>query len=202
MSKRTTGRPKGTTLARKNIYEADFKKLIDYIDSSSIKTKQNAKKAFYLLYYFGFRAGELTKLKNSHIQKMAREDVISIGNDTKTKKAREAYIAPENTALLKEIFHEELTEDENFTLLSPTKNRLETYNQASFIKMLNRVIKMALGKQYSTHSFRAGYITTLHRAGVSIPVIQEVIGHTKPNTTMRYIKVDEFEKRDAVRRIA
>ena len=198
------GRPTGTTLARKDIYEEEFKTLILYVENSNQKTiaKANAIKAFYLLYYFGFRAGELAGLKNSDIQKMAKDGVISLGNDTKTKSPREAYVSEHNVDILTEIFKDELDQDQKYALISSTKNRMTAYSSASLINMLNRVLKKALGKQYSTHSFRAGYITTLHRANVSIPVIREIIGHKKTETTIRYITVAEQEKRDAVRRIA
>ncbi|NOZ91055.1 MAG: site-specific integrase [Epsilonproteobacteria bacterium] len=197
------GRPKGTTLERKDIYAEEFKKLIEYVKTSNQKTiaKANAIKAFYLLYYFGFRAGELAHLKNYHIQRMAVEHVISLGNDTKTKTPRDAYVAPEHVDILKEVFKEELEEDEKFALLSPIRNRMTAYASSSLVAMLNRVLKKALGKQYSTHSFRAGYITTLHRANISIKTIAKVVGHKKEMTTMRYITISEEEKRTAVKQV-
>ena len=130
---------------------------------------------------------------------MVKFKKISLKNNTKTKRAREAYISDKNALFLAELFQDELLQDDRYALLKPWNSPMEQYSPKALSNILNKVIKEALGEQYSTHSFRAGYITTLHRAGVSIPVIKEIIGHTSSATTMRYIKVDEVEKREAVK---
>jgi len=197
------GRPKGATLERRDIYASEFQTLLDYLQEAKMRdrAKSNAMKAFHLLFYFGFRVSEIVDLKNHHIKKMEREKLISLGNDTKTKTPRDAYIADAHIEILKDIFQESLLDEDDFTLISPTFHPKDYYSKGSLTRMLNRVIHKALGDQYSTHSFRAGYITSLHRADVSIKVIQEIIGHTKSTTTMRYITVSDEEKRDAVEKI-
>jgi integrase len=200
MSSKKAGRPKGKKMERKDIYADEFKQLINWIEESNMKNlaKSNAIKAFYLLYFFGFRAGEIANLKNSHIYQMQKEHVISLCNNTKTKTPREAYISDRYTSLLEKIFKENLEENENYVLISPIINRMEHYSSAGLIAMLNKVLKKALGEQYTTHSFRAGYITELHNAGVDIKVLSQLIGHRNIATTYIYIKISEQQKRDAV----
>lgn len=132
---------------------------------------------------------------------MAEKNVISLGNDTKTKTPREAYISDEHVKTLKELFSSELLDEADNSVLSPIANQKERYNKTSLTRMLNSVLHQALGKQYTTHSFRAGYIITLHQANVSIKTISKVIGHTKEVTTMKYITVSEDERREAVKAI-
>jgi len=201
-TKKKGGRPKGSTKTRLNIYKKELKVLIEYMDNQTNKkvfSRNNIKKAFYLLYFFGFRQGELTLLTVKDIKDMVKFKKISLKNNTKSKRAREAYISDKNAIFLAELFHDELLQDDRYALLKPWNSPMEQYSPKALSNILNKVIKEALGEQYSTHSFRAGYITTLHRAGISIPVIKEIIGHTSSATTMRYIKVDEVEKREAVK---
>lgn len=152
-----SGRPMGVSLERKDIYAQEFKQLLAYLETDTKlkpRTKANAEKAFYLLYHFGFRVGELVLLKNHHIKKMVEEKVISLGNDTKTKTPREAYISSENVEILKEVFEAEYSsDDDEHNVFSPTMNLYNHYNRVSFTRKLNDILHKALGEQYSTHSF-------------------------------------------------
>ena len=195
------GRPKGTTVNRKPIDEEDFFKLINYIDNKEIKKqpKNNLKKAFYLLFFFGFRVNELLTLRNSDILQAVEENKILLPNNTKTKKAREAFISVLNASLLKEIFSENIKEPKDYYIFSPLSyQRYDSYSSSSFKFLLNTMIKDSLGKQYTSHSFRAGYITRLHRKGVSARIIQEIISHRNISTTMGYISIEEQELTNAV----
>jgi integrase len=54
------------------------------------------------------------------------------------------------------------------------------------------------GWEVSMHQFRHGYCGRLRRAGVDIRIIQTLMRHTNINTTMRYMHVDEDERRAAI----
>jgi len=198
------GRPKGTTKVRLNIYADEFYKIIQYINNNTkmkAQTKNNAKKAFYLLYYFGFRNAELTLLTVKDVQDMIKYKKISLGNNTKTRTPRDAYISDSHVAILRKVFETDLTEDSRFSLIRPWGVPMEQYSPNSLNEFLNRIIHQALGKQYSTHSFRAGFITQLDEAGCTLTVIQEIMRHKNIATTARYIKVSEERKREAVKSI-
>jgi site-specific recombinase XerD len=199
------GRPRGTTKIRLNIYPEEFQKIIKYIDNNhtmKVHSKNNAKKAFYLLYYIGFRCHELTLLYVNHIHEMVKFQKISLGNNTKTKTARDAHISDFHVDILKEVFKEALFEDGRFALIRPWGSPMEQYSPSSLNELLNRIIHKALGEQYSTHSFRGGFITQLDEAGCSLTVIQEEVSHKNLATTARYIRVTEERKRRAVENLA
>ena len=67
---------------------------------------------------------------------------------------------------------------------------------ASFNLQMNRFIHKVLGEYYSTHSFRAGYVTVSHQQGLSLEHIRQDIGHKDIATTARYATVtnDEISK--------
>ena len=195
------GRPKGKAIERKNITVKEFEKIIQYVvDSDMVEhTKQNAIKACYLLYYFGFRTNEVSNFKVSDIRKAITDKVISLSNNTKTKTSREAYIDPIQIGILEEVFEEELKQEDRFFIIRSWGRPMSRYSGSSILRLLNDIIHKALGsKNYSTHSFRGGYITELHDDGVSIKTIQKIIGHKKEVTTMRYINVTENSCREGV----
>ena len=198
----SVGRPAGVSLQRKDIEIEHFVKTVEYVvENKTMKaqTKSNVIKSFYLLYFFGLRVGELTFLTGKDVKKVIETKVLSLGNNTKTKRPREAHIDPVHIGILEEVFAQELQEDDDYSLIRPWGKLRSQYNRSALQKLLNDVIHKALNsKQYTTHSFRAGYITELHRKGVSIKTISKVIGHTKEATTMIYITVSDEEKREAV----
>ena len=198
----SVGRPAGVSLERRDIEIEQFVKIIEYvIEHPTMKrqTKSNVIKSCYLLYFFGLRVGELTFLTGKDAKKVISTKILSLGNNTKTKRPREAHIDPVHIGILEEVFAQELKEDDDYSLIRPWGKLKSQYNKSALQKLLNTVIHEALdSKQYTTHSFRAGYITELHRKGISIKTISKVIGHTKEATTMIYITVSDEEKREAV----
>lgn len=55
-----------------------------------------------------------------------------------------------------------------------------------------------LSGKVTTHSLRKTFATALHRGGVSVKVVQELLGHANLNTTEAYIEVTESDKIEAM----
>jgi integrase len=53
-------------------------------------------------------------------------------------------------------------------------------------------------RQFSSHSFRAGFITTCLQAGVAAPVIQRRSGHKDESMLNLYYRVDDVSGPDYV----
>lgn len=70
-----------------------------------------------------------------------------------------------------------------------------TYKSAPHI--FDRVIRRELGISISPHMLRRAFATRLDDLGVSIRVIQDLLGHADLDTTARYINPDRRRKRDA-----
>jgi site-specific recombinase XerD len=199
--KKRVGRPKGTTKERIDVYAEQFKLLLKYIESDDKRneqTKSNAIKSFFLLYYFGFRVGELTKLTVKDLKHMVNKRVISLANNTKTKSSREAYISFEHVGILEKLFIMELEEDSAFSIIRPWGKVMSQYAPSRLTTLLNSIMHSALGEQYSTHSFRAGYVTHLFEAGHDLEMRRALIGHKNLATTAKYTTVSEKLKREAV----
>lgn len=69
--------------------------------------------------------------------------------------------------------------------------------------MTNRITRhfKAHGVEGSSHRNRHMYGTELLRTGANIRVVQELMRHASLETTVRYLGVNEDEKRAAIRRL-
>jgi len=171
-------RPKGTTRAKKPIFRQEYRKLMAAVDTSfSIRqsTKRKFKAAFTLLYITGCRISEIMPLKVEDIEQMIHENEYSLTNNTKTKRPRLIIFGT------------------NRQQVSFIQKSNAVMSNASFNLQMNSFIHKVLGELYSTHSFRAGYVTISHQQGLSLEHIRQDIGHKDIATTARYATVTNDE---------
>lgn len=185
-------RPIGTTRAKKPIFKNEFERLVCACkNSKEIKspTKQKLIRAFTLLYMTGCRAGEIVNMRTDDLISMIENNEFSLTNNTKTKTPRLISFdeSRQQIEYLKKIL------SKNDTYLFP-RNNANTPMTASALKLLmNTFIHSVLGELYSSHSFRAGYITAFHQQGLSLEHIRADIGHANIATTARYATVTSQE---------
>ena len=79
-------------------------------------------------------------------------------------------------------------------------NRLKRMHHKTIYKMIKKYFYFADIKG-SPHSLRATCLTEMSRRGTSLPVVQAIAGHKDPNTTGRYTKAYEEDRREAVERL-
>lgn len=63
-------------------------------------------------------------------------------------------------------------------------------------------IEAALGDGWTTHSLRHRFATQAYRATRDIRAVQQLLGHSSPTTTARYVLVDEDSLAAAVLAVA
>ena len=186
-------RPIGTTRAKKAIEKYEFDKLISFTNTTKHLAQQRArvklKRAFTLLYVTGCRISEIVDFTTNDIRDMIEKKEYSLSNNTKTKKARLMIFGAQECEILK-------------TLLVPENIKLFNNVTVGYLTLkCNDIIHKCLGSLYSTHSFRAGYVTRLAKSGENIELIRSDIGHKNIATTARYIKVTDEDKRKAKERL-
>lgn len=194
-------RPKGTTKSRKIITQKEYKELINYLnrtDEFKAHSIDNAKKAFTLLFYGGFRVSELINLTNKELFEILKKGEFSLPNNTKTKKPRMVYFSPEAIKEIRKIFKNNLSESSNYLLLRSWGRPHNQFSAHTLQRQLNIILSIALGENFTTHSFRAGIITEMAISGVNTKIIQEYINHSSVSTTLRYIKPTEQDIKKAL----
>lgn len=135
-----------------------------------------------LLYSSGLRIGELLslKLENINIDRMQ----ISVQNG-KGRKDRYVQLAKSFLPLFQNYF----------TTYKPSLYFVEgpngvKYSASSVRKFLHRATKEAnIKKKVTPHTLRHSYATHMLENGIGIRHIQELLGHSKPETTMIYTHV-------------
>ncbi|MDQ7044737.1 MAG: site-specific integrase [Sulfurimonas sp.] len=185
-------RPKGTTRAKKPIMKREFERLLRSIDSSldvQASTKIKFICAFTLLYLTGCRISEIINFTTHDLQKMIDENEYSLTNATKTKATR--LISFDSNKVQVQLLKKILPEKERYLFCK--NNSTQAMSVASLKFMTNKFIHKTLGELYSTHSFRAGYITVAHKIGLSLEHIRQDIGHKSIATTARYATVTSDE---------
>ena len=135
-----------------------------------------------LIYSCGLRVGELINLELKHID--IQRNQLAIKN---SKGRKDRYV---NMAIsLKPLLHNYLR------TYNPTKyfaegKPSEKYTASSIRAFLRKSCKLAgITKSITPHTLRHSYATHLLENGTDIRLIQTLLGHSKPETTMIYTHV-------------
>jgi len=149
------------------------------------------KAALALLYGAGLRVGELIALELSSFDFERRMIHIKSG---KGKKDRYTQLADSMIPLLRTYYD----------AYRPTTYFIEgqkggKYTAGSVRAFLKESCRLAgITKRVSPHTLRHSYATHLLESGTGLRYIQELLGHSKPETTMVYTHVTSHDLKDVV----
>jgi site-specific recombinase XerD len=137
-----------------------------------------------LIYSAGLRIGELLNLQLKHIDIDRRQIIVK---NSKGRKDRNVILAESFIPLMLNYLS---TYNPNtfFTEGKPSQK----YSAASIRAFLKRSCKAAkITKKVTPHTLRHSYATHLLENGIDLRYIQELLGHSKPETTMLYTHVSK-----------
>ncbi|WP_297798413.1 tyrosine-type recombinase/integrase [uncultured Eudoraea sp.] len=138
--------------------------------------------AIALLYSAGLRISELLELKLSALD-IERSQILI--RNSKGRKDRYVVMAQSFIPLLKNYLN--TYKPGYYFIENPNGHR---YSASSVRKFLRRSCKMAgITKHVTPHTLRHSYATHLIENGVGLRYVQELLGHSKPETTMIYTHV-------------
>lgn len=142
-----------------------------------------------LLYSSGLRISELLNLKVRNIDIDRKQLIIQ---NAKGRKDRYVVLAESIIPLLINYYHS----------FKPKVYFIEskagkTYSASSVRKLLKRACeKSGIRKVVTPHTLRHSFATHLLENGISLRHIQELLGHSRPETTMIYTKVTKKDLLD------
>ena len=135
-----------------------------------------------LIYSAGLRVSELINLELSQISIDRKQLVVKSG---KGRKDRYIVLAESFLPLLKNYFM--TYQPRRYFAEGPQHQK---YSASSIRKFLYRSCQQAkIYKRVTPHTLRHSYATHLLENGIGLRYIQELLGHSKPETTMVYTHV-------------
>jgi len=205
--RRKPGRPQFSTVERLPIGRIEHEEILMHIAQCVVKESIATKlvEMCTILHHTGLRASELRLITKGDIMSAivdgSRQGKFSLSNDTKTNTTRLIRLSKKGVAEFKELFDVGWKDEELVARLFLNKKG-KVLGANGIVKLLNNNIKKALGKLYSSHSYRAGYCTDLLNKGqVPANVVQKLVGHKNLQTTLRYNFASEEDLTDALERV-
>lgn len=153
-----------------------------------------------LFLYAGLRKGEVLRLKFGDVD--LREGTLFIDR-SKGDNDRVVRIAPELRAILARYIGERRLRfgeavGPAFITSTTTKQGISEIT----LRRIVRTIRRASGVDFSMHSLRHSFITTLLNNGTPIHVAQHLAGHAKITTTAGYLALTDADARREIQKMS
>ena len=192
---------------RKKVREGDYKEK-PYIAPHYLRDMVNAansfrNKAIILLYATtGLRVSELTGVTLDNYYNMKGENNRELKIVGKGNKSRYVYVNDETKEAIDMYLNTNPVRKSDYLFVSGEGNHIAPNNLNQTIKSIAKKAGIPFWKDMSNHCLRAACATSKNEQGVSLPTIQKMLGHSKIETTMIYIKQSRQAINEAFRNTA
>lgn len=151
-----------------------------------------------VFYSTGCRISELAGMKKASIDwRNGSLSVIGKGN-----KERIVYLNGKAIFYLKKYIEDRAEEEDDCEYLFATTLRpYRKMSNAAIRKIINKVAsRVETSKKVTPHVFRHSMATIAIENGIELGDLQQLLGHSNPSTTLRYVIVSEERKKSAHKR--
>ncbi|MCK5111054.1 MAG: tyrosine-type recombinase/integrase [Arcobacteraceae bacterium] len=191
-------RPKNTKKDRLPIMEYEYNQIVfktKHDKAMKSVTKRKLLRAYGLLYCFGARISEITNFTLDDLNFIYMHKYIIL-TDTKSNATQRLIINDKAIEILKSL---DYSDCEDALFYRP--NTTTPMNIGGLEKLINTHLKHQLNVLYTTHSFRAGYITRILEATGNPKIAQKLARHKDIITTLRYSGASDRQIDDALDKI-
>jgi integrase/recombinase XerD len=151
--------------------------------------------------YAGLRKGEILRLKFADVDFDSATILIVRGKGEGGGKDRTTYVAPELLRYLKEYVAERRRQ-QFYSVEFFTSTRSGRGLSAQTLTRIVQRTRLAAGIPFTLHQLRHSFITELVRESTPIHIVRDLAGHESIQTTERYLRVFDIDKREYIRRLS
>jgi integrase len=191
-------RPTNTKKDRIPIKEDEFNRII-FLAKRDKTLKGNTKKklirGFTFLYVTGARVSEIVDFTLDDLQFIYKYKYMILTH-TKSNATQRLQFNDKTCDILKDIEYNDCT-----NYLFYKNNSDEPMAVAGFTKLINKYLAKYLSVLYTTHSFRAGYITRIIEQTGNPKIAQKLARHRDIQTTLDYVGVSDKDIDEAINKI-
>jgi integrase len=160
--------------------------------------KRHCSQRDYILFLLGcetgLRVGDLLKIKTKEILALKRKkDKTLRVQEGKTKKIRDIYIAN----CFEEVYEYASQLDNEWLFPSRKGNKAISPTQA--YRQLNKAADFAGIEHVGNHTLRKTFGYWFYKATKDVAMLQEILNHSHPQITLRYIGITEEEKNNVLK---
>ena len=181
----------------KTLNEREQQKLLEFI--SKTKNPKRNRAIFLLTYLAGMRIGEVAALRVADVlasDGTIRNQFTLSPEQTKGSESRTVLLNQRMQAELAAYMQTIRVRNAKQPLFATQRN--EGFTAASLAQIVNGIYKKAGFEGCSSHSGRRSYATTISAKGISMRVLQKLLGHKNIQTTSIYIYASDDMLRNAV----
>ncbi|EJL1640131.1 site-specific tyrosine recombinase XerC [Mycobacteroides abscessus subsp. abscessus] len=160
--------------------------------------KRHCSERDYILFILGcetgLRVGDILKLKTKQILDLKKKKDKSLSvKEGKTKKIREIYIA----TVYDEVYEYALQLNSDW--LFPSRKGDKAISPTQAYRQLNKAAEYAGVDSVGNHTLRKTFGYWFYKATKDIAMLQDILNHSHPSITLRYIGITEEETKNVLK---
>ena len=194
-----TLRNKTMSKQAKTLNATELRRVLDYTATRKHSARNRALVTISM--YSGMRVGEIASLRYCDVIDAEGRIVNEIrlkAENTKTKEARTVFVSDKLQKELAQYVKAYKPASTNAKFFYSQKNASDGFSANTLTQFFHYLYKRAGLQNCSSHSGRRTFATEISSKGVSIRVLQKLLGHKNLQTTAIYIDASDDMLRKAV----
>ena len=183
----------------KTVNAVELRRILDYVATRKHSLRNRALVTTSM--YSGMRVGEISSLRYCDVideTGAVRNEIRLLAENTKTKDARTVFVSDKLRKELQQYANSYKPKDANVKFFYSQKAESDGFSANTLTQFFHYLYRRAGFNQCSSHSGRRTFATEIANKGVSIRVLQRLLGHKNIQTTAIYVDANDDMLRKAV----
>lgn len=183
----------------KTVNAIELRRILDYVATRKHSLRNRALVTTSM--YSGMRVGEISSLRYYDVideTGTVRNEIRLLAENTKTKDARTVFVSDKLRKELQQYANAYKPKDINVKFFYSQKADSDGFSANTLTQFFHYLYRRAGFNQCSSHSGRRTFATEIANKGVSIRVLQRLLGHKNIQTTAIYVDANDDMLRKAV----